>query len=168
MRFLLEGKKPILHGTKVGIGAVLIARLYELLREQGLSKEEILTKTQPEGANWEEEINKAFLDSAAEVILLEKEAQKNSLDAWSERIKVIAERWEQIYQVLATVPLAEEIVGLIKAVDGVVDPGEVGIEPDLVKQGLLYAKEVRPRYTILQLLWDLGYLQEYAQTILGG
>src|SRR5699024_5698028 len=103
-----------------------------------------------------------------EVLLLEEETQKNSLEAWEQRIKVIAERWEQIEEVLKTVPPVTEIIELIKTVSGVVEPGEVGIEPELAMQGILYAKEVRPRYTILQLLWDLDCLQDYAQTIVGG
>ncbi len=38
MRFLAEGRKPVLHGTKVGVGTVLSLKLYEKLRNEPVMK----------------------------------------------------------------------------------------------------------------------------------
>ena len=40
-----------------------------------------------------------------------------------------------------------------------VRPEQVGVCPQYVEDGILYAKELRARYTILQLFWDLDLLK---------
>lgn len=167
IRFLLESKPALLHGTKVGIGTVLITRLYQLLQGAGLNSESIRQVSCPQRENWEEEIHRTYLAAAPEVIALEESAQKNDLRNWEQRIRVIAERWPQILAVLDSVPSDHEIETLLTTAGGVVNPAEVGISADLVRQALIYAKEVRPRYTILQLLWDLNLLVPYAERLTG-
>ena len=167
IRFLLESKPALLHGTKVGIGTVLITRLYQLLQGAGLNSESIRQVSCPQRENWEEEIHRTYLAAAPEVIALEESAQKNDLRNWEQRIRVIAQRWPQILAVLDSVPSDHEIETLLTTAGGVVNPAEVGISADLVRQALIYAKEVRPRYTILQLLWDLNLLVPYAERLTG-
>ena len=162
MRFLFEDKPAVLHGTKVGIATVLVAQLYQSLREENLDSDMIGTVVPPSTATWVEEIHKVFLEATPEVILLEEQTQKNSVIGWQERISAISQRWPAIQRVLHAVPPPEEVVDLINAVGGTVNPVDVGISQQLVQDGILYAKEVRPRYTILQLLWDLNLLSDYS------
>ena len=165
MRFQAEGKKAIFHGTKVGIATVLMARLYQFLSEEEFDEKSIASRTAPYMENWESGIREAFLAAAPGVFQLEEETQKNSLSAREERIKVIATKWPQIREVLDEVPAPEQVIGLIRGAGGAVNSAEVGINAELVRQGVLYAKEVRPRYTMLQLLWDLDLLAEYATRV---
>lgn len=165
MRFLLEGKKPILHGTKVGMGTVLVTKLYQHLRGEELDPglfEKIAT---PNTNNWTEEIKRVFLEAAPEVVLLEEQNGKNSESGHKQRIGTIAKRWTEIKEVLATVPEPEQVVDLLTGVGAPVYPSQVNISQELVLDGILYAKEIRPRYTILQLLWDLNLLSAYATMI---
>ena len=37
----------------------------------------------------------------------------------------------------------------------------------MARQAILYAKELRDRYTVLQLLWDLGELEDFADSVIG-
>lgn len=168
MRLLLEGKPAILHGTKVGIATVLIAQLYQFLREAGLDQAMIEKTIRPDTSNWEKEIHEVYLEAAPEVVLLEEQSQKNGLEGWQKRIATIAQNWSAICEVLDRVPSSSEVAQLIQAVGGAIDPKQVGFSRDLVKSSILYAKEVRPRYTILQLLWDLNVLSDYAARALEG
>ena len=45
-------------------------------------------------------------------------------------------------------------------------PSQIGVDRQLLKDTLLYCEEVRARYTILQMLWDLGLLQELTEEIM--
>ena len=45
-------------------------------------------------------------------------------------------------------------------------PREIGVEKEMARQAILYAKEIRDRYTVLQLLWDLGELEHFADMII--
>lgn len=161
MRFLFENKPAILHGTKVGIATILIAGLYQRLREEGLAETRVSQIEYPNCESWVTDIKSAYQDAASEIVALEKRSQKNSLEGWQKRIKTIQQRWTAIQEVLQTVPSSNEIEEIISAAGGVVEPGDAGLSPELVREALLFAKEVRPRYTILQLLWDLNLLSVY-------
>lgn len=65
---------------------------------------------------------------------------------------------------LESVPSSKTIAELLKSVQGPSRPSEVGISQELVQQAIEYGKEIRSRYTILQLLWDLDRLSQYAKT----
>lgn len=162
MRYLLEERTPILHGTKVGIAAVLIAELYQYLLEEGLEPETIAKTAPPDGQNWVQDIKDVFLAAAPGVIRLEEEVQKNSVSSHKERIQVIAQHWTEITELLETLPPAEYMADLLQSVGAPARPWQVGIDGELVQRAILYAKEVRHRYTILQLLWDLDLLADYA------
>ena len=45
-------------------------------------------------------------------------------------------------------------------------PEEIGVDKKLVKDTFLYCKEIRARYTILQMLWDLGVLESTADAVI--
>lgn len=166
IRQLLDGKTTLLHGTKVGIATVVVLKLYELLAKEELEVEFFASRRMPSLLNWEEEIRGAYLDAAPEVLALEERIQKNSVEGFERRIKVIAQRWPEIKQILASVPSASEAAELVSFVGGPVQASEVGISDELVHLAVLYAKEVRPPYTILQLLWDLSLLSDYVTKVL--
>ena len=46
--------------------------------------------------------------------------------------------------------------------DAPTNPLELGIDRGMVADSIMVAKEVRNRYTLLQLLWDLGLLEDMA------
>ena len=45
-------------------------------------------------------------------------------------------------------------------------PYQIGVERDMAYQAIVYAKELRDRYTVLQLLWDLGELERFADVVI--
>lgn len=162
MRLLFADKPAILHGTKVGIGAVVIAGLYERLRKENLDTDSIAKIVVESDPRWVDEINRAFLDAAPEVIELENRVGKNSSEQHRIRIQSIAQRWEQILEVLESVPEPAVLAELLESVGGLSTHQGTEISDEWVKDAIRYAKEIRPRYTILQLLWDLDLLSDYA------
>ena len=165
MRFLLEGKRPILHGTKVGIATVLILELYHYLRKANLQPEAIAKTAAPINDDWTAEIQEAFLQAAPEILRLEDMTQKNAPEGHQKRIKAIAENWDQILEVLESVPSSDLAVELLANVHAPTYPSEVGIHRELVYEAVMYGKEIRPRYTVLQLLWDIDLLSTFAKKI---
>lgn len=167
MRLLWAGKEQALHGAKVGISTVYILKLYHALLKENLDQTKLSAITAPDGNDWVENIKRVFLEGAEEVILLEKESRKNDPTLHRERIKSIAENWDKIVEILETVPSPQEAVALLETVHAHVDPASVGVEAQWIEDGLLYAKEIRARYTILQLLWDLNLLGTLTNLVTG-
>ena len=114
---------------------------------------------------WFQEITRVFRAASAEVILLEKRTQKNSPSGHAGRIAAATKHWDEIQGVLETLPSPQTVAELLASVQGPIHPSQVGIDQELVYDSILYAKEIRHRYTILQLLWDLNLLTAYAERI---
>ena len=49
---------------------------------------------------------------------------------------------------------------LLKDVGAIYSPKELGVDRELFRDSLIVAKEIRKRYGIMQLLDDLGMLEE--------
>lgn len=166
MQYLFSGRQPVLHGTKVRIATWLVVKLHEHLLNAGLGPDDIRAlPRQFDQEEWEREIRRVYRQGAPEVLHLEAASGKNDLQKRAERLQIIAQRWDEIQKLISSLPPAAEIIRLITAVGGPAYPGEIGLTQDLVHDSLLYAKELRNRYTILQLLWDLGLLEAYAERI---
>ena len=54
---------------------------------------------------------------------------------------------------------------LLLEVEGSIRPAEVGVDGATALDSVLFAKEIRNRYTVLQLLWDLHLLEPYADRV---
>ena len=167
MKFLFKGRKPALHGTKVAIGTVAIIRLYEMLMDMDVdfAKAKEVVAAYDEKA-WAEKMTKLYGVSAPGVIALEKEVQKNSKEAHAKRIQVIEEKWDEIKaMVKAALPAVSFVEDILCKLDAPYNPEQVGVGADMVADSIVVAKEVRNRYGLLQLLWDLGIAEEMGKKI---
>lgn len=164
MRFLREGRKPLLHGIKVGVGTVLSIRMAEKLLDTPVDFAKAAEHAKNfDRAKWAELVKKGYGPAAEGVFALEKTAKKNNPAEHAKRLAVIQSRWEELKAVMReTLPSSKKVVELLRTLGGPVSPEEIGVEPALVKEAVLLAKELRNRYTILQLLWDLSLLEEFA------
>ncbi|WP_069999509.1 sn-glycerol-1-phosphate dehydrogenase [Cellulosilyticum sp. I15G10I2] len=166
MRFLFEGKKAVLHGTKVGIGTIAALKVYEYIKSLEMDFEKINEVWKPlSEETWKEEMKQKFKIAADEIILLEEKTKKNDKGKRDARIAVIEKRWPEIYEAINELPSAKEVEKLIADLKGATYPAQVGIDPDIVEESILYAKEIRDRYTVLQLLWDLGVQNAAAKQV---
>ena len=163
MRFLTEGRKPVLHGTKVGVGTILSLRLYQKLLAESVDFQWARAHAASfDRKAWEAVVRKGFGPAAEGVLELEKTARKNDAALHGERICRIQEHWPELTEEMRRLPDAERVQSLLRKMDAAVSPADLGIDRELTREAILLAKEVRDRYTILQLLWDLGLLERYA------
>ena len=160
MMFEQAGKRPVPHGTQVGVGTVLVLKLVEALREKNVDFERARAAAKAyDPAKWEADIRKAYGPAADGIIAMEKTAQKNETAARLNRIDTMEEHWDEIDSLLAALPSSETVMELLRSLDSPCLPVEIGVDSSLLRNTLLYCKEVRARYTILQMLWDLDLLE---------
>lgn len=164
MKLLFAHHAPVFHGTKVGLATPGVLSLWKNLREEPidfeLCKERLRAFDQTQ---WEALVRDRFEGAAEGVIALEKKAHKNNIENAVQRIDQIATHWEEIENIIdQDLPDPETVTDILKSIEAAYRPEQVGIEDTLVKDGVILAKEVRVRYGLLQLLWDLGLLEEYS------
>ena len=100
------------------------------------------------------------------VIALEEKAHKNDTPGRLERIAVMEEKWPEIQRHLEELPDSEQVISILKSLGAPCYPDEIGIDRKLLENTFLYCKEVRDRYTILQMVWDLGILEQLALQVM--
>lgn len=168
MQFLFDGIPAVLHGTKVGIGTVLMLELYNMLAEMerpdfAKIRENIPGRLSVE--EWEKEMHRCYRDGAEGIIELERKSGKNDPEGLRKRLTVIEEKWDEIQSLAKTAPKASEIYHVLEEMGAAKVPADVGISRDYVYDSIRYGKELRDRYTILQFMWDIGRLEEEADRL---
>ena len=164
MKFLFEGRKPVLHGTKVGIGAVASDYLYGILKNKKIDFDKARSAAKEFNfETWKSKVKEAYGYAAPGVIKLEKEVGKNNTEKRLARIESIQKHWDEIIKVINTLPQVSEIERMLSELGAPINPAQVGVDDKSVYDGIIYAKELRDRYTLFQLLWDLGIEDEMAE-----
>lgn len=164
--FLLQGKSAVLHGIKVGIGALITHQIATLLMTQPVDFERAERNAACfDEQRWEAEVTRLFQRAAPGILKQSRDNNRNSVVERRKRVQVIRRNWDQVLAALRETPSATELKAILLTAGAPVNPQEVGVDSEMVYQSIIYAKEIRVRYTILQLLWDLGLSEEYAAAI---
>lgn len=165
MKFQMEGKKPVLHGIKVGVGMIAVTKMYEMLKEEQPDFA-AAAKRVPDEEAWEKKVRDCYEDAAPGILALEKQCRKNSVENRNRRLTVMEEKWPEIRDLIEKeIPSHREMEKMMASLGEPVNPRQIGISSELVRDAVILAKEVRNRFTILQILWDLGLLDIYAEKV---
>ncbi len=167
MMFEQKGQRPGPHGAQVGVGTVLVLKSVEELLAGKVDFEAARAHARAyDEKKWEEEIRGAYGPAAEGVIELEKTAGKNDPAKVLQRIDAMEAHWEEICGLLKALPSSEYVEGLLRDLQSPALPGDIDVDRKMLKNTFLYCKEVRARYTIWQLLWDLGVLDEISDRVI--
>lgn len=164
---LQEGKIPVLHGTKVAVGTVMILKMTEFLREKRPDFEAAREKAKAyDQAAWEKKIQEIYGASASSVIALEHESKKNETEGRLARIDAIEANWDEIVRLMNEyMPTAERMMEILKSLEAPCLPAQIGFDSERLYNALVYAKETRARYSMLSMMADLGVTEELAQRV---
>ena len=165
MHFLREGRKLVPHGVKVGIGTIAAMKLARRLAEAEADWEAAAQAATFEGPKWESEMRRVFADAAGGVIELENLTGKNTAGRRNKRLEAARTNWPEARRILSRLPSDKKVRQLLRSVGSPTNPDEIGLSKEAVLDGILYAKEVRDRFTQQQLAWDIGILPRQAKTI---
>ncbi len=165
MQHLMEKRKTPLHGIKVGVATLLIQKIYDRILGMEAHQLHAAVKTPEDMEGWKRDIKRCFGPLADEVFR-QKEASHIPHGELEERIRRLAAMWPQVKEeVRDLLSLVTNVREVLQKVEAPSTPAELGVSPDQVYDALRYAKEVRNRYTVLQLADQLGVLDSIAKEI---
>jgi len=163
MVYMFDGKEAPLHGIKVGFNTIATSYIREKISKLKPDLGEIMKKASEfDTEKWLEDVKKLFRRSAPDVIRLNEKEGINLYEKRMERAKRIVNRWNEIVDTLNEAPSHKEIRDVLQRIGAPVTLKELGVDRETFLNGLVYAKEIRNRYTVLQLAWDLGVLNDIA------
>ena len=158
MRALEFGTNNDLHGIQVGVGTVLALKIYEQIYSIQPNKGKALKYVEQFCLKEYNSFLKQFLGTSADnLIILEQKEGKYDKDKHSHRLERILEHWDEILEIIRQeLPNQMEVVKLLDEVGAPTEPSALGFSTEVVMQTFNASKDIRDKYSVSRLLWDMG------------
>lgn len=159
MKLMSEGRPVSFHGTKVGLACALIAERYEWIKNMPLSEVKERLSSTPMSAVSDEikTIHKIYGPIAEGVMRTQKTYLEMTAEGYHSVQQRIITHWDEIQNIAASVPSAEQIRHYLQKVGLPTHPEEIGLTSEDVSEALNYGHYLRDPYTIIKLLRMLGF-----------
>ena len=150
------------HGIQCAVGTMIAVKLYEKIKTIVPDKKKATDYVQAfDFGAWSRELRNFLGKGAESMIALEEKEQKYNPEAHQKRIDMIIEKWDEILKIideelpkLSKLEKLYDDVGLPKTVN------EIGIDALVLPMSFQAAKDIRDKYVLPRLCWDLGILEE--------
>lgn len=168
MKFLQDNiSTKWLHGNKVGVGTIAVLEAYDYLFSKDIEEIRASGKYKNfDKEKWMNRIKRCYGYMSEEILNLQEKELILDAEERQRRMDLIAEKWDDLKrECYEKLPSAEQLTSILKGTGAVCSPKELGLDRQLFKDSLIVSKEIRKRYGIMQLLDDLGMLEEAAEYI---
>ena len=162
MRGVEFGEKVELHGIQCAVGTLLAAKYYEKLKSIKPDKKKALDYAAAFDYNAYSALLTEFLGKGAKsMIELEKKEGKYDLDSHAKRLDIILENWNTILKIIdEEIPSGAELDELFTLIGAPKTVLEIGIDPATLPFTFKATKDIRDKYVLSRLCWDLGIIDE--------
>ncbi len=162
MRGVEFGLPVELHGIQCAVGTRIAVALYEKLRNVTPDRGKALSYAAAFDFDAWSETLRSFLGKGAEsMVALESKEKKYDKEQHALRLEKILKNWDTLLEIMAEeLPNLQELDALY---DTVVLPktlGEIGVEDTLLPTIFRCTKDIRDKYVLSRLAWDLGVIEE--------
>lgn len=161
---MLSGAPQHLHGMEVAVGTLLVLRAYEALLEVDFSAVNAaeVAASMPDRETWEQTIRE-FCHDQSPVIYRQQAGKTFDREEIEARIRRIVENEAEIKAVIReAVRYKAPLEDALKILGAPTEPAELGVSSKDLHTSFLWSKEMRPKYVMYDLAYDLGVLEELA------
>ena len=155
------------HGIQCAMATYHAIKLYELVKNQKPDYEKARAYVADfDQSAWEQTLRQFLGKGAEAMIALEKKEGKYRKDTHPARFNIIAENWDRILQIMdEELPSSEEIEKLLDTIGISKDLSAIGVDTECARTTFKATKDIRDKYVLSRLAWDLGILDELAGQI---
>ena len=115
---------------------------------------------------WQAELKEFLGNSADPMIAKEAQDKKYDKDSHCARFKRISENWETIKQIInEELPTYQKLADLIDFVGIAKELKSLGVDSAVAKMTFKATKDIRDKYVLSRLAWDLGVLDELCEQL---
>ncbi len=162
MRGLEWGTPVDLHGIQCAVGTAQAVRLYEELKKHTPDEEKARQYVEQFSyEDWKTQL-RAFLGSSAETMITQEEReQKYNKNTHPARLALIVGNWNKILQILEEeLPAYEELETILNTIGISPQLQHLGVDSEAAKMTFKATKDIRDKYVLSRLAWDLGVLED--------
>jgi len=159
----LDWEPPLSHGMKVGVGTVASLAIWEEALQidmDALDVEAIVAAAKTD-EQIEERVRSLLIPTIADEAVGHAVFKNLQGDELRQRIRDIQRVWPSVRaRVESQLMSPEEAAERLDAVGGPSHPEQIGVDMDRFRETHFKAQMIRSRYTILDVLTDIGKLDE--------
>jgi glycerol-1-phosphate dehydrogenase [NAD(P)+] len=145
------------HGQQVGVATLTMARLQGALL--AMDRPPRVSATRVDEAGMQARFGSDVAD-ICKAELAHKALDEAGAAAMNDRLESL---WPQLRNELAAIHIpAGELKATLASAGGATDARELGLDPGFYRQAVLHAREIRRRYSALDLAADAGLLTDFA------
>lgn len=162
MRGLEFGTDTDLHGIQCAIATLYSSRLYEQVKRIIPDKAKAVAYAESfDFKKWSGELRDFLGKGAESMIEAEKYDKKYDPQKHRKRLEVICDRWEEIVKIInEEIPSSGYIKSIMDEISMPETASEINIDPGIVPMTFKATKDVRDKYVLSRLVWDLGIIDE--------
>lgn len=155
------------HGIQCAMATYHAIKLYEIVKTQTPDYEKASAYVAAfDQTAWEQTLRQFLGKGAEAMITLEKREGKYRKDTHPARFKIIADNWERILQIMEEeLPSSQEIKTVLNTIGISTDLTTLGVDTACARTTFQATKDIRDKYVLSRLAWDLGILDELSQQI---
>jgi len=163
--------KDVSHGFQVAIGTLAITALYELFLESPIQDLDITAccNAWPTLKELEKDARERFKDTDfAEIGVIETKEKYITKEELSKQLQFLKDNWKEIRLRLKKqlIPY-DEVKQCLSIVGAPVNPNDIGITHEYLKQSFIRAYYIRRRFTILDVAVRTNQLNEWIDKLIG-
>lgn len=151
-----------LHGLQCAIGTLICARVYEKLKACTPNREKALRYVSAFDRDAHNTMLRALLGAGAETMIAQEDKEgKYNKGAHPARLDKIIAHWEDILAIIDDeIPAASVIENLLDTIGAPKTLSEIGTDNKLLPNIFAASKDIRDKYVLARLCWDLGIPEE--------
>jgi glycerol-1-phosphate dehydrogenase [NAD(P)+] len=164
MRGVEFGEKVSTHGIQCAVGTLIAARLYEGMQQISPDREKGLAYAQGfDKQAWFAELAAFLGNGADDMIALDAKEQKYAVEKHAERLERIIEHWDVLTEIMKEeIPTAAFIAALLDKIGCPKTVEAWGLSSEILPMTFKSTKDIRDKYVLSRLAFDLGILEETA------
>lgn len=167
MRGLEFGTQVDLHGIQCAMATLQAVKLYEYIK--GLKPNAEKAKTYVDRFSyetWKEQLRDFLGNSAETMIAQEIREGKYNKETHPARFARIAENWDAIVEILGEeLPTSSELHKILQTIGISADLQDLGVDSATAKLTFQATKDIRDKYVLSRLAWDLGVIDELCELL---
>lgn len=162
MRAVEFGTQAELHGIQCAMGTWIAAGLYEKLKAVTPDRQKALDSVVAfDREAWNGKLRKMLGKGAESMIALEEKERKYDAASHKARLEKLLELWQEILEIAAQeIPSAEALASLYEKLELPRTLKDIGQDEAMLPTVLRCTKDIRDKYVLSRLAWDLGIEKE--------
>ena len=162
MRGAAFGTPTQLHGIQCAVGTLEAVRLYEKLVQLSPSREQALTYAAGfDYPAWANQLRRFLGKGAEQMITLEEKEKKYDPERHAQRLEVILSHWQEILNIISCeLPARKQLEQLLTEMEMPCSLSDIQIPAQQRPILLAATKDIRDKYVLSRLAWDLGVLEQ--------